>query len=225
MPFRSWVIPFLAMVLGTGALAQSSVTDPAPYRHPLLLVTPGKASGEPAEQAYDVEIRIDHRGEVTEILSLRPESAAFRRNLDKVLPLWRFMPKVEADTCESVESTGLVRIEFEPGAKGRSRVFVTYRPLDSVLGRPAPKVVKRSPVPDYPIGAVRGGVQGEFFVMSQVNADGTVGRVVELATSFPGRNDRGLWEGATEAARQVRYEPSDVTLRCALTRYSYKLVD
>jgi hypothetical protein len=217
------LLALLCCFIGANAAAQQMLTGPALLRKPLVFVppvTPGVALAQRGTLHYRVTVAIDVDGTVQAVESVDPDDAEFRQALNEVTKFWLFFPEIKTDLCSAIPGTARIDVEYASGGDEGARVWLEYSPGLAVFFAPLPKIVRNAAVPSYPIEELRAGRRGDFYAISPIGPDG---RVTEPWVPLANAHGSGLVQAAIRHAKAVQYDPSDRPLRCAITRYTFKI--
>jgi len=223
MPSLPGGIAAVLLALGcSAACGQQPVTDPAPFRRPLVFVPPDAPAAALAAQSplkYTIDVAIDTDGLVAGITRLEPDHAEFREHLAKVTKHWLFYPSLDPDSCETLAGTARVNVEFARGETG-VRSWLQYDPMQEVMAGEAPKILQQPDLPLYPLREQREGKQATLYTVSAIDAQGKV----TMAWTLLGKAySRGFVNTASAHALAMRYEPSTRARRCVMTQYRFTL--
>jgi hypothetical protein len=212
------------LLVAVGAAAQTSVTDPALFRRPLVFVPPqipGVAlakHGGPLKYTVDVAISTD--GTVAELLRLEPDHAEFRANLSQVTKFWLFFPSLDPATCRPILSKARVGMEFNGSGDDGTRTWLEYDPMLRVMNEKSPEVVTRPSTPPYPKDELHAGKYAKVYTVSVVDGQG---KVTHAWTLLANAYSRGFVRTAERHAAAVSYDTNDRPTRCAVTLYDFKI--
>ena len=145
------VVLLLGPALATSALAADGIAPPRQTRYVegqiLTLIAPAYppaalAEGETSTIEITGKIQPDGRMEVTGVVS-EPLSIVLEEAVRKVLPAWRFQPRVESPSCQFRETAGKATIWFEiENTKPKVSYSVIKRETSLAI---APLFVDRNP--------------------------------------------------------------------------------
>lgn len=208
------------VLASSGALAQPAtvpVNETNSIARPLLIVSPKYPKDAPPEKKR-VEVQV--KGKVTTqgnfasaVYSSREGDEVFVQALRDVLEMWRFIPAIDSQECKAKEHDATVFVWFDMNEDGPS-ISASMPPKKpgpaSAEERKAPRkplkyAPRKGPYIDYPLRALRAGIEGTTMVLLKVKKSGEVETINILAYSPSDVFNEEVLSGL----RELRYEPFD----------------